>query len=176
MKGKVRVFALLAACLAVLAACVLWYAHSATLAARPEVRRTAQALIREGLLNRVERVDFYSGGPTFWVFTGTDDTGRRVFVWTQGEVWVYRRAADEGLSAEQAFSIARQASPAMARLIRAVPGLTEPGALRPGDPPGPGTERRVLWELFGTAEDGNHLYVYVDWTSGEIVRVYLLEG
>ncbi|MBX6396203.1 MAG: DUF5590 domain-containing protein, partial [Alicyclobacillaceae bacterium] len=127
-------------------------------------------------LTRIERVDFYSGGPAYYVFTGEDETGRRAYVWVQGDRWILKRYADEGLSPEQAMEAAKEIQPALVRLIHAVPGLTEAGATNPGDPPGPSGERRILWELFGVTQNGQYAYVYVDWQTGKVVRSYVLRS
>ncbi|MDI3256286.1 MAG: hypothetical protein QJR01_00920 [Kyrpidia sp.] len=154
----------------------LWYAENQTLAARPEVQSLGQSLVQSGLLTRIDRVDFYGAGPAFYVFTGEDDTGKPAYVWVQGGRPILKRYVEEGLTADQAWRAAQAAQPAPAQLIHAVPGLTEPGASGPGDPPGSGTERRVLWELFGMTGNGLYEYVYVDWETGAVVRTYLLQS
>ncbi|CAB3392156.1 hypothetical protein [Kyrpidia spormannii] len=154
----------------------LWYAEQQSLAAKPDVHAAGDMLVKRGLLSRIDRVDYYSAGPVFYVYTGVDDSGRVAYVWVQGGQPVMKQYADDGLSATQAMRAAAAAQPPLVQLIHAVPGLTEPGASGPGDPPGTSSQRRVLWELFGLTRQGAYEYVYVDFHTGAVVRTYLLES
>jgi uncharacterized protein YpmB len=99
-------------------------------------------------------VDYYPGDRGHHVITGKNRDGEKVVIWVQDDdVWSERLS--DGVSRDDILSQLPEAD-----IKRILPGLiTEKNG-----------EKRPIWDVYYTTEDGEAQYVYFDFFTGEQIQ------
>lgn len=143
---------------------------------------TAQMVLDKTVLSKIESVDPFTGGMQGFLFSGLDEAGNAVYVWTEQEKVVAMQYADRGLTREAAIEKAKRpvwaedkflVRPAMKEqplqpmleVVRALPGPVLPTARTEFRL----AESKYVWEIYGQFAGGIYGYTYLDFRSGDVL-------
>jgi len=142
----------------------------------------AQMALDKTVLSKIESAEPYTGGMQGFLFSGSDEAGNAVYVWTEQEKVVAMQYADRGLTREAAIEKAKKPvwaadkflmRPAMKEqkllpmqeVVRLLPGPVLPNAQTEYRL----AESRYVWEIYGRFEGGIYGYTYLDFRSGDVL-------
>ncbi len=141
---------------------------------------SVQTALDTTVLQKVRDVKPYTGGMDGFFIAGIDELEREVYVWTQAGKVVAQTYADKGLTEEKAIEaakkpvwaqqlvrkeLAEQKLKPMVEVLHATPGPVVPKAKTEFQT----APSKFVWELYGTFDNGEHGYTYLDFKSGEVL-------
>lgn len=128
-----------------------------------EVTRAEEALAtahEKVNLSWVQSVEYYPGDGGHHVIVGKDDDGQHIIIWIQDEKYV-KETVSAGKSRKDILS----QLPA-AEIKRAIPGLMT-------DLDG---KKRAIWDVYYINDEGQRLYEYFDFYTGDKIKTIALSS
>lgn len=122
-----------------------------------EVTRAEEALAtahEKVNLSSIQSIEYYPGDGGHHVITGKDDDGKNMIIWIQGEEYV-EETVPAGKSRKDILSQLSGVD-----IQRIVPGLmTKPNG-----------EKRPIWDVYYITDDGEGIYEYFDFYTGDTIK------
>jgi uncharacterized protein YpmB len=156
----------------VLVSGALFLLRELTYAQMPDLETAAQTALNQSALVRIESAVPYTGGPFCYVLFGQDKLGRAMMVFATKEKVLGFEYRDKGLTSEKAEQFARQNS-GYTKIQHITPGIIDSSMKNSFADKAAG---KFVWEIYGTNSQGQLVYTYLDFYTGNVIGSFSLKN